>query len=159
MSSGNDGNDNEIHIFHPRVILACFDGSEHSARALNAALSMASRYEAMLLIAHAIPFPQGIRGRGEITIEWDKFEKSEQKRIEEALKPWRKIAEDMGVTVEVSFLHGIISTAESLLQEAEKKSSDIIIGSRGLGGFRGLTQGSVSQAIAAHSKVPVMIVK
>lgn len=150
----------EIEKFEPKRVFVCFDGSENSIRALGTAISMASRYESQILVAHAIPFFLNVYDLGEFSYEWETFQKSERKRIGDILKPYVEEAGKMNLDVRVTYLTGKESTPDSLLQESEKRESDIIIiGSRGLGGFEGLKQGSISQAVAAFSKVPVLIVK
>ncbi|MEK7278125.1 MAG: universal stress protein, partial [Chloroflexota bacterium] len=60
------------------------------------------------------------------------------------------------VRVEVLQGHG----AESILRVAEIRGCDcIVVGSRGLGTMSGLLLGGVSDKLAHHSKVPVLIVK
>lgn len=146
--------------FEPRRIFVCFDGSDNSKRALNAAISMASRYSAMVIATHAVPLPLNGYGLGEPYYDWELFEKSARNRIQKLLNPYLKAAEKLGVNIRANFLGGTISIIESLLESSERESADIIVmGSRGLGGFRGLLIGSVSQGIASHSKVPVMIIK
>lgn len=54
----------------------------------------------------------------------------------------------------------VISITESLLSYAESHNVDlIVIGSRGLGGFKKLLLGSVASGVSQHSKCPVLIVK
>jgi len=54
----------------------------------------------------------------------------------------------------------VISITESLMSYAESHDIDlIIIGSRGLGGFKKLLLGSVASGVSQHSKCPVLIVK
>jgi nucleotide-binding universal stress UspA family protein len=42
--------------------------------------------------------------------------------------------------------------------EAADKADLVVVGSRGLGGFRGLLLGSVSQHVAQHAPCPVVVV-
>ncbi|WP_165776495.1 universal stress protein [Candidatus Nitrosotalea bavarica] len=54
----------------------------------------------------------------------------------------------------------VISITESLISYSELHNVDlIIIGSRGLGGFKKLLLGSVASGVSQHSKCPVLIVK
>lgn len=54
----------------------------------------------------------------------------------------------------------VISITESLLSYAESHNVDLIVmGSRGLGGFKKLLLGSVASGVSEHSKCPVLIVK
>ena len=62
--------------------------------------------------------------------------------------------ENPGVEVEIAVRQG--QAAEILLEEA-KDADVLVVGSRGLGGFRGLLLGSVSQQCAQHSPCPITI--
>ncbi|MFZ0843228.1 MAG: universal stress protein, partial [Nitrosotalea sp.] len=54
----------------------------------------------------------------------------------------------------------VISITESLISYSESHNVDlIVIGSRGLGGFKKLLLGSVASGVSQHSKCPVLIVK
>ena len=54
----------------------------------------------------------------------------------------------------------VISITDSLVSYAESHDVDlIVIGSRGLGGFKKLLLGSVASGVSQHSKCPVLIVK
>lgn len=69
---------------------------------------------------------------------------------------WEKIPEGMKAARHVET--GNIPKAILKLAEAEK-SDMIIMGSRGLGLFKGALIGSVSQKVVEESKIPVMVVK
>ena len=43
--------------------------------------------------------------------------------------------------------------------EASEGSDLLVVGSRGMGGFKGLLLGSVSQHVAQHASCPVVIVR
>jgi nucleotide-binding universal stress UspA family protein len=63
-------------------------------------------------------------------------------------------APELPVTVEV--VRGpVVTTVLGLTRRTEL----LVLGSRGLGGFIGLTLGSVSQALIHHSPCPVMIAR
>ena len=52
------------------------------------------------------------------------------------------------------------SIPKAILKVAENEKSDMIVmGSRGLGLFKGAILGSVSQKVVEESKIPVMIIK
>lgn len=42
---------------------------------------------------------------------------------------------------------------------ADQRADLIVIGTRGLGGFRDLIIGSVAQKVVSYSKVPVLVIK
>ena len=69
---------------------------------------------------------------------------------------WEKIPENMKATRHVE----TGNVPKAILKIADSEKSDMIImGSRGLGLFKGALIGSVSQKVVEESKVPVMVVK
>lgn len=69
---------------------------------------------------------------------------------------WEKLPEDVKATkhVEEGSIH------KAILKVAEEAGSDMIImGSRGLGLFKGALIGSVSQKVVEEATIPVMVVK
>ena len=69
---------------------------------------------------------------------------------------WTKLPADMEASKHVET--GVIYKA--ILKVAEAERSDMIImGSRGLGLFKGALLGSVSQKVVEHAKIPVMVIK
>ncbi|MDA0634196.1 universal stress protein [Nonomuraea sp. MCN248] len=61
-----------------------------------------------------------------------------------------------GVEVTTELLAGQVAPA--LLAESAKAES-LVLGSRGLGGFKGLVMGSVGMAVAGHAEGPVVVVR
>ncbi len=73
--------------------------------------------------------------------------------VERALE---KVADDVeGVDVDLRIVEG--DTSEVLLERAQGADL-LVVGSRGLGGFRGLLLGSVSQQCVQHAASPVVVV-
>ncbi len=69
---------------------------------------------------------------------------------------WEKIPKDLKATKHVE----TGNIAKAILHTAEAEDVDMIImGSRGLGLFKGALIGSVSQKVVEESKIPVMVVK
>lgn len=69
---------------------------------------------------------------------------------------WEKLSDDMEVSKHVE----TGSIYKAILKVAETEGSDMIImGSRGLGLFKGAILGSVSQKIVEEAKIPVMVIK
>ena len=69
---------------------------------------------------------------------------------------WEKLPKNIDASkhVETGAIH------KAILKVAEAEGSDMIImGSRGLGLFKGAILGSVSQKVVEESKIPVMVIK
>lgn len=69
---------------------------------------------------------------------------------------WTKLSPSMEAAkhVETGVIH------KAIIKVAEAEGSDMIImGSRGLGLFKGAILGSVSQKVIEESKIPVMVIK
>ncbi|TYO89429.1 universal stress protein [Desulfallas thermosapovorans] len=70
----------------------------------------------------------------------------------------KKIFEEKGLDVKTEVISG--DPANAILEYMESNGFDkIIMGSRGLGGFKGLLLGSVSNKVVSLAKVPVTIIK
>ncbi|HCB93577.1 MAG TPA: universal stress protein [Selenomonas sp.] len=69
---------------------------------------------------------------------------------------WQKLPEDIKASKHVE----TGNIAKAILRVAEAEKSDMIImGSRGLGLFKGALIGSVSQKVVEESQIPVMVIK
>lgn len=79
-------------------------------------------------------------------------EKASKELVERVV---REVAgEDPGVEVRAVEIEG---SAASVLIEAAEGAELVVVGSRGLGGFRGLLLGSVGRHVAEHAPCPVVI--
>ncbi len=150
----------KIKDFSPKRIVVAFDGSVPSIRALRTAMSISKKYGSKISVAHAVAFPIGGYGTGEAYFDWDEYYSLAKKNILKILNPLLEEAKEDGIEIDSVFTSGTTSVAESLLEEASKIKADLVVmGSRGLGGFKSLLLGSVSNAVVAHADVPVLIVK
>ncbi len=138
-------------------ILVAFDGSEQSRKALTRAIHIAEHSpDTKLTVIHVYETPQYIIGESVITatarLETKYYEQS-TKIVEEAEQ---KIAHLQHASA--ALLQG--NTTKVILDQANELKSDVIImGSRGIGGFKELILGSVSNNIVQYSKIPVLIIK
>ena len=145
--------------FFPKKIIVAFDGSLPSQKAFKTAMSIANKYGSEITVVHSVAFPIGGYGTGEAYFDWDEYYSLAKKNVLKILNPLIKEAK-AEETVKSIFTSGTTSVAESLLEESNKLKPDLIVmGSRGLGGFKSLLLGRVSNALVAHSKCPVLIVK
>jgi nucleotide-binding universal stress UspA family protein len=116
---------------------------------------MAGRTKAALCVLVAVQplevigMRKDVRGSLEALIEKD---------ANALLKTYAEIAKGRGVKAKTMLAKG--HPAGLILGVAKTEDADlIVVGSRGLGGVKGLFLGSVSNAVVQNSKVPVMVIK
>jgi nucleotide-binding universal stress UspA family protein len=135
-----------------KVIVVGIDGSEGSAAALRFAVEEARVRGSELRVVCAWHVPPAAYDTGLVQAPLDA---TEFERI--AGSAARRTLEEAGLDVATTILLREGQAAEVLVEEAEGAEL-LVVGSRGLGGFRGLLLGSVSQQCAQHATCPVVIV-
>ena len=134
-------------------IVVGVDGSESAQAALRFALEEARVRNAPVRAVAVWHLPVAAYGGGYGPVDAD-LEPAMQRVLEDALA---KAAEHAaGVDVEGLVREG--APAQILLEEA-RDAALLVLGSRGLGGFRGLLLGSVGQQCTHHAPCPVVIVR
>ena len=139
------------------MIVVGVDGSPGAKAALRWALAEARLRRTPLHVVHAWAVPYATVGYGMAPLIDEGFtaelEQGAKGLVEEMLAEAGSEAD--GVEVEREIAEG--SAAHVLLEKAERAEL-LVVGSRGLGGFRGLLLGSVSQQCAHHARCPVVVV-
>ena len=150
--------------FSLKTILVTTDGSENANRAVDAATILAKQNGSELIIVHvvseAVPAqysPIGINApAADYTNYFQTIEEAGKKIIDQAVQK----AKAQGIKVRGETFRTISSTVESIVEAAEKEHADlIVVGTRGLGGFKKLLMGSVSSGIVSHANCSVLIVR
>jgi len=147
------------------------DGSENSARASQAAVELAEKLKAELIVLHAIT-PPPLYYHTEISSEGRVIEPpTHEKEIDEYLEYARRVgngianptmseAKQRGVPVGADLSEATSSVVEAIVSHAVKENADlIIVGTRGLGGFKKLLLGSVSSGVVDHAHCPVLVIR
>jgi nucleotide-binding universal stress UspA family protein len=136
-------------------IVVGVDGSDGSRRALKFAAEEARLRGLPLHAVMSCHFPQVIGPPGAaFPVEHvEEVEERARLHLEEILT--EELGEHPGITIERSVRS---SRAIDLLLEATEGATLLVLGSRGLGGFRGLLLGSVGQQLTTHAPCPVTIV-
>ncbi len=129
------------------------DGSEGAARALRWALDEARARDAELIAVMAWSYidQRPMRGHGSFEAEYTSHTAHSALRqyVEDALGP-----EDApSVALEV-----ICDTPAHGLLAATHDADLVVVGSRGLGGFKELVLGSVAHQVTMHAGCPVVVV-
>jgi nucleotide-binding universal stress UspA family protein len=137
------------------TIVVGVDGSEASVKALRFALEEARIHGAELKAVSAwhVPVTAYESGWAPVSIDLSVYPKGAQAALDKSLE--EAGAAESGVTVTTHVREG--QAADVVCHEAEGAEL-LVVGSRGLGGFRGLLLGSVSQQCAHYAPCPVVIV-
>jgi nucleotide-binding universal stress UspA family protein len=150
-----------------RVVVGV-DGSAGSAAALRFALEEARLRDAVLHVVHAWRLPlyaaapePGFVGMPAPTASLDEevervLAEDARRVIDGALEELRRAeGDDLGVEVRAETMRG---PAAHVLLEASRGADLLVVGSRGLGGFKELLLGSVSHQCVQHAACPTAVV-
>ena len=144
-------------------ILVATDGSQNAQLALEAAVELAERLKAELIVAHVVFIPGlfwslGIPGS---TIPTDKIEADAEKVAQKVVSGALMFAKDAGLSrVKGEMLTELSSPAQGIVQLAEKEGVDlIVVGTRGNGGFKKLLLGSVANSVLHYAPCSVLVTK
>lgn len=137
-------------------VLVPIDGSENSLRALDAALLLSEKLGAKVTAIHVMEDIPVLHIQSEKLLRQllDAYKKESQK----ILLKCSEISARKGLSIDTKLLQG--NAGSAILDFCEKEKYDtIVMGSRGMGKFKELVLGSVSNKVVHHSSCPVMIVR
>jgi len=138
-------------------IMVPYDKSEPANRAFDFAVDLAKKYNATISVLSCV-VPQVPMDPNFGTTYADTLRFMQQDATNTISKLESMLIE-LKIPVKTAILVGV-SITDELLSYAESHEVDIIVmGSRGLGGFKKLLLGSVASGVSQHSKCPVLIVK
>jgi nucleotide-binding universal stress UspA family protein len=145
-------------------ILVAVDGSEESMLAADCAIEMAKNNNAELIALNVID----IKYLYSSSYVWRPVSpdtiKSIVKNQEEDSQRWLAIisekANDNKIKLRTDFIIDPTSIVGAIVEYAERENIDLlVIGSRGLTGFKKLLVGSFASGVVAYAHCPVMVVK
>lgn len=153
MTNPEDGHAKEVDI--TGGVLVGHDGSDFSTSALAWALRLAGCLGMPVTVVRGWVLTTAPRPRtwslGYMPPLID-FEEATRDRLRADVAD--AVAEQPAVSVAYQAVHG---RAASILVEGSRHADLLVIGPRGLGGFRGLVLGSVSEQVVRHAECPVVI--
>ena len=138
-------------------ILVPVDFSDHSQRALDAAIGLAKHFAAELIVFHCYPIPTAGPAPYD-TILPESYLTALRTAALEGVTKWRDKARAQGVRAEGKISAGY--PASAIAELAEKAGTDlIVIGTRGLTGLKHVLLGSVAERTIRIAPCPVLTVK
>ena len=146
-----------------KSILVSVDGSENGMRAAKVAIDLAQKENASLFVLHVIQAPTytevaapGMAAPAVTAQYIDLAKKSAEKWVGDLVKE----AEVAGLKVRGEIIENVPSVVQSITEYASEWKVDLIVmGTRGLSGFRKLLLGSVSSGVLSHASCSVLVVR
>jgi nucleotide-binding universal stress UspA family protein len=142
-------------------ILVGVDASPASVDALRAAATQAQLHDATLEVVtvvepveHRTAFPVAPRadaGQAETA--------ARRKQATDQLGSWLDEQDVDLDEVTVEYVALVDRRPSRALVERSRDADLVVVGSRGRGGFKGLTLGSVSEQVTRHAKAPVLVIR
>ncbi len=154
-----------------KKILVALDGSESSQRAAQAGVELAEKLKADLIVLHAISPPTSYYHSTIASPTGMSLPAPSQHEIDAYYAYARKVAlgivgeteskaKKQGVHVKTEIPEAVSSVVETIINHAVNENADlIVVGTRGLGGFKKMLLGSVSSGIVSHAHCPVLVVR
>lgn len=147
-------------------ILVTVDGSENSERASRVAVDLAEKCKSELVVLHVIARPSYVNvpvfpsmGQPPPTSYSEDYEYA-KKVAKGYIDGIVSQARNQGVNVRWEICEAVPSTVKGITECAETEMADlVVVGTRGLEGFRKLLIGSVSSGVIAHAHCPVLVVR
>lgn len=137
-------------------IVAGVDGSASASNAVGWAAAEAARHGVPLRLVHAYLLPE--RGYRAAALSGPEVRQAFERQGRQWLDEAAAVARATAPEVEVATSVVVDQPAAALIAES-CRARQVVLGSRGLGGFSGLLVGSVAVAVAAHGRSPVVVVR
>lgn len=154
-----------MNLMTTRRILVAVDGSKSSIAASVQAIDLAKSLGAELIALYVISSDA----------RYDYVEDTITPRLPRALKDVMMVAmrrgekhldkvkqkaKEKNVNVKTDIIVGISSVVKEIVNYAEKNSINmIVVGSRGLTGFKKMLLGSVASGVVTYANCPVLVIK
>ena len=137
-----------------KKILVAFDGSKHSEKGLDIAISLVKESKRSIVGLFVKPHSVESLRYGDV------FSEHQDEIMRKTFQTLRERCEKNGVKFSTETRTGDVKTTiEKITNDDHMNIDMVIIGSRGRGSVKGALLGSVSKYILDKSDVPVLIVK
>jgi len=134
-------------------ILVGVDGSRGASAALACAAELGRELGAELVVVHAFE-PLALLGKVDPPVD---FARLRREREETLQVEWCRPLAERGLAFRARMVEGEPVTA-LVDAAAGEEAGLLVVGTRGLGGFRGLLLGSVTSKLLQRARIPVVVV-
>jgi nucleotide-binding universal stress UspA family protein len=144
-------------------ILVPIDGSDYSFKAAEYAIDISTRYRSEItlisIVASKVRYGSSSGIFGAIPPSYlKKYESEAKKWFDRVLQKLKK--EGLEIKIKTDVITTPLSIVSTILRYAEKDDADIIvIGSRGITGFKRMLVGSVALGVVTYAHCPVLVTR
>jgi nucleotide-binding universal stress UspA family protein len=143
-------------------ILVAVDGSRPSVKASDFAIDMAKRFEAELIALYVIE-PRYNELETAISPRPGRLKNIFTKAVEEGEEMLNKVKQNAvknHLNIQTDVIKGITSVVKAIVEYSEDKEANVIVvGSRGMTGFKKMLLGSVASGVVTYAHCPVVVIK
>jgi nucleotide-binding universal stress UspA family protein len=142
-------------------IAVAFDGSNDSVKAIRLAGSLASAFGSEVTVVHVYSSPAiGFSAASGVPIpDYRELEDAKKEAAQAVLARGIQLASEDGLKAKGELIEAP-SVVEAIVKFAAYKKADlIVVGTRGMTGFKKLILGSVSSGLVNHSPCSVLIAR
>jgi len=144
-------------------VLVAVDGSPNSMRAADWAIDLSKREGSSLFVVNVIPTPvyaSSSTQPSSTSPGMKEFFDKARKDAEGVVQGVVSKAEAAGIKVRGEIIENVPSVVDSITDYADEwKVQVIVVGTRGLSGFKKMLLGSVSNALVSHAPCSVLVVR
>jgi len=154
------GSDRDASALQPVAagsIVVGHDGSPDARRSFDIAIELAEKFAAPLVVVRTWSIdtaPQGVLVHDGCVASFDEV----SAKVAEMLVEETRTAAERHPAVEVHY-RGVLGRPVEVLLTLSSEARMLVVGSRGLGGFKTLMLGSVSEQCVRHASCPVLVVR
>ncbi len=141
-------------------IIVAFDGSNDSTKAVRLAASLAKSGSGIILV-HVYPSPAiGFSAASGMPIpDYGDLEDAAKASGESILSRGIQLTKELGVKARGELIEAP-SVVEAIVNFSASENADlIVVGTRGMTGFKQMIRGSVSSGLVSHAHCPVLVAR
>jgi nucleotide-binding universal stress UspA family protein len=153
-------NTNGVTVSGFSKILLAIDGSESSRDAAHYAIELAKSCSAELIAITVLHKSLSSYGLAAAPNETEHDREKRELRTKEWFEKVIQDAEATQIKFRTEIVDTQLSVESAIVEYAEEQNADLIVmGTRGLSGFKRLLLGSVALGVATYSTCPVLVIK